>query len=233
MNFLDKSGMGNTLWHFGDSFGLWGTAPKGFSSYIADYYNLELKHMCVAGNSNDLILYDLIEHLNYIKEGDRIMFNWSFFPRTSFVNKEHKVQSFNQIYTQPNKSYEEHGIETNEYMQFLINESDGFNKQYTIKLFRNIINPIIKNLHNKGIPTTSCFISNITKGVNGRWIEMIDIPTELETANHIMWGNQQSYLAVLQEFDLLEEGEHHHYKVDCQKELSELWLENMTNHLKK
>jgi len=226
--------MGNTLWHFGDSFGLWGTAPKGFSSYIADYFNLELKHLCVAGNSNDLILYDLIEHLNYIKEGDVIIFNWSFFPRTSFIDKEYKVQSFNRIYTQPNKSYEEHGIETDEYMKFLIHESTEFSREYTIKLFRNNINPIITNLHSRGVLTASCFISNITKGSNGKWDEIVDIPNELGTPNFIYWNEYgYSYLSVLQKEDLLEEGEHHHYKVDCQKQLSELWLGNIVNFLKK
>jgi len=216
--------MDNTLWHFGDSYSRWGNEPIGFSEFIAKNYNLKHNHLGISGHSNELIFGDILRNLNNFKKGDLIIINWSFFTRTTYVDNDNNILSLNNIIAgiKPQTSVN-YNLYSDDYLRFLIDESHTFQKEYSIKLFKNLVNPLLNYLIQKEITPISsfnCFVSN----------EIIDrrISYEMiETPNTIKWIRDnfgyKNFLGV----NFFEGDEQDHYKNGIQEKLANKWIEKI------
>lgn len=74
----------NKIWTFGCSFSsghLDVPREKSYSNLIANELNYEIKNLAEAGNSNDKILFDLMNNLENINNDDIIFFQFSSFNR--------------------------------------------------------------------------------------------------------------------------------------------------------
>ena len=116
--------MKNTLFHFGDSFGTWGdgkhplSAKKGFSEYIADYFNLDFKHLAVGGSNNHQITSRILDYYDVFKPNDMILINWSFLERFPVITN-HNVTDFNSIVSSMSA---DHRIVDKEYLYYNVVE---------------------------------------------------------------------------------------------------------------
>jgi len=170
MNSLEVSGMDNTLWHFGDSFGCWGNpeqtdkeAKKGFSEYIAEHYKMNFKHFAKQGSSNDEITKNIISQLSSFKKGDILLINWSFLSRYSYVDMFNKVKNTNDIICLLNDNTEPSDLDLNkfefqskEYFDFIFYEKSKFMLEECLVMWEMYINPILLHIQN----TLKCTIIN-------------------------------------------------------------------------
>jgi len=236
--------MDNTLWHFGDSFGCWGNAPKGFSEYLSEYYGLNFEHYSIEGNSNQQILTSVIDNLSKIKKGDFLLFNWSFFERIVYLNQYMDIKNTNNILTSPdfkgtNETLTEGEVNpySPHYFNFVINQKTDFAFFETILLFKSYVLPLFKYFKEVGISYCSCFISNtLLKSPTGN--NEFDVERIFGTSiNKVHWSNsedcQNEYLGFLNRNNLFKDGEDVHYKFGIQKELANEWLKRIDCFYKK
>lgn len=74
----------NKLWIFGCSFSsgyLDVPREKSYGNLIGEELNLEVKNLANPGRSNDMLFYELLNNVNQINEGDRIIYQFSSFDR--------------------------------------------------------------------------------------------------------------------------------------------------------
>ena len=242
----------NTLWHFGDSFACWGNvtqpdkeAKKGFSEYIAEYYNCKFEHHGVCGYSNELILNKIINQLNEFKSNDIIIINWSFFTRFTYSDVYDKPKSFNFLQNEINtnsfltsfellkKNYSSLELVSSEYLEYLIMHKSNFAYSENIVLWKTIINPILINLQNKKCKIVNCFNDNFTDTPFTETNDpnsVIDIEHKFldKTLYKINWREPREtggeYIHFLRENAFYGEDEDVHYKFGVQQELADEWI---------
>lgn len=170
----------NTIHHFGDSYAslLWNKTAnhevKNFVEIISNEINYKYVNQACGGESNEMILNRLINHLNNFKSGDILFINFSYFSRGCWYDiTDEKIKSTNELYDELNnfKQYyftkNKHVIDLVEY--YLNNRID-----YNNRVFK-LIDSVLKNIQSKGVKIFYIFVE-ITK-----WSDsLIDIGTPIE-----------------------------------------------------
>jgi hypothetical protein len=246
----------NTLWHFGDSYGVWigdtndpRCAKKGYSEYIADYYNLDLKHFAVSGNSNEIILNSLILQYNNFTEGDFIIINWSFFTRFTYLDDMLRCRSFNDIsYNFDMENYDinevvkKSQVGSKEYLDYLIFHRSEFMREETIVQWNMIINPLLANLVNSGCHVVNSFNDTFmfdTQIFPTRF-DNITIPIDSYIVKHpnikLNWNDSSSnfvgeYVHFIKANGYERDGEDGHYKFGVQEQLSNEWIKRINSQI--
>lgn len=258
MNSSDKLGI-NNLWHFGDSFGLWGTAPKGYSEYISDYYNLEFRQFVIAGASNEKIFGHLLSHFYTFKKGDYVLINWSYFNRMAYITDSLSLSStacsifktYNEYRIDTENNNEEWRPFNSEYFEYLLRYKWEFSSLESIILFKYIIVPFLISLEKMGIVVINSFISydvyhsdklipfnksNIMeynhkiKNVN---FARLNPNYFLEGIKYIDWGDKDgSYNTFLFSKKWANE-EDTHYTFGIQEELGKEWVDRIDKQILK
>jgi hypothetical protein len=246
--------MKNTLWHFGDSFACWyneydkkNTSQKGYSEYISDNYNLKFKHFGKQGIGNDYILNSIISNLNSFTPGDFILINWSFFTRFAYLNKNNKIDNFNNLQRmilddsvhikseqELLKNYNKYKLNSAEYFNYLINYKYKFVREENIILWKNIINPILKNITDNGCIIINSFNDNVSSNseiydVNG----IVDIENDILDSDikKINWCDGGEYIEFLFRFNFYAENQDIHYKFGVQESLSKEWIKRIDSQI--
>jgi hypothetical protein len=246
----------NTLWHFGDSYGVWTgntndprSAKKGFSEYIADYYNLDLKHFAVSGNSNEMILNSLLLQYNNFTRGDYIIINWSFFTRFTYLDEYFRCRSFNDIsYNFDMANYDidkvvaTSGVGTKEYLDYLIFHRSEFVKEETIVQWDMIINPLLANLVNAGCHVINSFNDTfiIDTQIFPNRFDNVIIPINEHIIKYpnikLNWNDSSSnfvgeYVHFIKHHGYEKDGEDGHYKFGVQEQLSKEWIKRIDSQI--
>jgi len=244
----------NSLWHFGDSYGTWASddlvlgAKKGYSEYIADYYNLNFSHHAVGGYSTDEILNSILLQYNNFKSGDFILINWTFFVRFTYLNKFSNPRSFNNILWgielsnyNPDEILIKNNIDNIDYLNYLIFHKSEFMREDIILKWKLIINPLLNNLINIGCVVINSFNNSNTKSpalfdVDNEDISL-DISTELlqppnKKLNWKLKPNDRSeYIGFLINKNYQFDGQDTHYKFGIQEELSKEWINRIDSQI--
>jgi len=148
----------STLFHFGDSYGGTGMIDTHFVKQISK--KLDLGYYCfngvLPGASNEQILTNLLTHIMNIQKGDMLFFNFSFFVRGCYYDREeNKVMSTNYYYNDRDTTYT---LSTQkDYVIDIITHQLDYNEDYNRRLFFQF-DTIFKQLHLMGIPINYIFI---------------------------------------------------------------------------
>ena len=258
--------MDNTLWHFGDSFGCWGnpqqpekSAKKGFSKYIAEYYNLHYKHHAVEGSSNDEITKNIISNIGKFKKNDTILINWSFFTRYCFTNIYGTVKNINHVLnnlevsngkytvTPDNLDYKKFEFDSKEYYDYVLFQKSSFVIEESIVHWKQFINPILLYIQNdlkcnvistfNDLVLEAAYIdkSQPSKYV-ASWEHIEDVSKIMILDNslkEIIWDDKDTkYVRFLQDNDYYKDGEDVHYKFGVQESLSKEWIVRLETQFK-
>ena len=216
--------MKNTLFHFGDSFGTWGdgkhplSAKKGFSEYIADYFNLDFKHLAEGGSNNHQITSRILDYYEVFKPNDMILINWSFLERFPVITN-HPAIDFNSIVSSMSA---DHNIVDKEYLYYNVVEKSKYLKEEWKLLLLLFINPLFKNLNIKNV-NIFCAFNNLLFDDIWYTADKILYNTSLSDTNIF----SENYVGLMDEQQFLLEGQDNHYKFGVQKEIAELWIDYM------
>lgn len=146
-----------TLYHFGDSYATVNKTNKHFVDLIGE----KLKYNCfgigrVPGGSNEIILNRLLSVMMDIKKDDILFFNFSFFVRGSYYNKQRgEVMSTNYHYNDMLLNFSFNPRE--DYVMDIITHQLDHNEDYNKRIFHQF-NTIFKQLHLKGVKIFYIFI---------------------------------------------------------------------------
>ena len=145
-----------TLYHFGDSYGTSSITDKHFVQHICENINYVYNDKVLPGGSNEMILNKLLSCVMDIKKGDILFFNFSFFVRGSYYDKEKgKVISTNSYYNDIDVT---HTLNTQkDYIIDIITHQLDYNEDYNRRLFHQF-NTLFKQLNHMGIPINYMFI---------------------------------------------------------------------------
>jgi len=246
--------MNNKLWHFGDSFSCWynheridKTSKKGFSEYIADFYNYSFIHFGREGYSNEQIFELLLNNFYKFKPGDFILINWSFFERTFFISENLNYCSTNLLISNHYKKHKELVPYNQDYLEnYIISSKKDYCLIESLGFFNTIIIPFIQGLENMGVNVISSFNANNVdckknyKSKNKYIIYDDDrcwIDYDLLINNRIdfiRWGdsNQNDYLDFIHNKSFYAEGEDVHYKFGIQSELGKEYIKKIESQFK-
>lgn len=145
-----------TLYHFGDSYATAGSEDIHFVKQIATRLNYTYGGLGILqGGSNEQILSNLLNQVMDIKEGDMLFFNFSFFSRGCYYDREEgKIVSTNKIYNGDGK---EKMYTTKDYVRDIILYQINNNEDYNRRIFHQF-DAIFRGLHDRGIPVYYIFI---------------------------------------------------------------------------
>ena len=254
--------MKNALWHYGDSFGCWGNpqkpnlaAKKGFTEYIAEYYNLNVRLHSLQGSSNDEIIKTIIRDLHRFKKGDVLIINWSFFLRYSYINKYGVVKNINNILNMITKkndirlmSYDNFEFYNEKYFNYTLFDKSQFVVEECMIIWKQFINPILLQIQNNmGCTVVNCFNDltfhayyledksiieyyhywGISQDGGGGSGNNILLHPELHQIKWDECGSQ--YVKFLTDSGYYGEGEDVHYKFGIQEALSDEWISRLDN----
>ena len=144
------------LFHFGDSYGTTGMIDKHYIQDISERINHKYIYEVVPGSSNEEILTKLLSSIMDIKEGDILFFNFSFFTRGCYYDREEsKIISTNYFYNDSDKDFTigDH----KDYIIDIISYQLDNNEDYNRRLFFQF-DTIFKQLHRRNIPINYIFI---------------------------------------------------------------------------
>ena len=152
-----------TLYHFGDSYSDVLTPKTHFVNLITQ--RLEYNYNGVGkipGGSNEMILNKLLSCVMDIKSGDILFFNFSFFVRGCYYDREeNKVMSTNHYYhDQSHNKFNSltRTINTQkDYIIDIVSHQLDYNEDYNRRLFHQF-NTIFERLHYMGVKVFYIFI---------------------------------------------------------------------------
>ena len=176
-----------TLYHFGDSYGSTGMIDKHYIQDISEIINNTYCSEITPGSSNEQILTKLLSTIMDIKEGDTLFFNFSFFTRGCYYNREmDKVMSTNYFYNDIDTTYT---LTTQkEYIIDIISYQLDNNEDYNRRLFFQF-DTLFKQLHLRNIPIYYIFIrENEWSNSLLNYGNKISFPTDFHT-----WLNNNGY----------------------------------------
>ena len=140
----------NTMYHFGDSYGTMGSTNKHFVNLIGDRLKYVYNGLgVVPGGSNEMILNRLLFTMMKIKKGDMLFFNFSFFVRGSYFDREqNKVMSTNRYYHDKKLNHTDNFRE--DYVMDIVIHQLDHNEDYNRRLFHQF-NTIFEQLNLMGV----------------------------------------------------------------------------------
>ena len=146
-----------TIFHFGDSYAGVGKVDKHFVKHIAKKINYTYNGIGhIPGGSNEMILSKLLSCVMDIKKGDILFFNFSFFTRGSYYDKDlKKIMSTNYYYNDMDDQITLR--DDKDYIMDIISYQMDNNEDYNRRLFHQF-NILFKHLHLKGISIYYIFI---------------------------------------------------------------------------
>ncbi len=149
--------MKNKLWHYGDSFAECGSFEKIFSYYIAEHYNMDLRHCGMGGSGNFKIFSDILSNDTHYKEGDFVLINWSFFSRNTLLTIEGKLIGVDNLLINFPDETQKSQIDSNA-KNFLMDLSNDWSFMDSVKMFNYLVYPYCKSLVNRGIKLRMIFL---------------------------------------------------------------------------
>lgn len=162
-----------TLYHFGDSYATVSPMNKHFIRLISEQLKCHYDTRGIfPGGSNELILNRLLSSMMDIKSGDILFFNFSFFVRGSYYNRDKKkVMSTNYYYNDTESTF---GFELpEEYIMDIITHQLDYNEDYNRRIFY-LFNTIFEQLHLRGVKIFYIFI------VENEWSDsLLDYGTKI------------------------------------------------------
>ena len=162
-----------TLYHFGDSYANTGRYDKHFVELISERLNYDYMGIGkITGGSNETILNFLLSHILDIKSGDILFFNFSFFVRGSYYDKEkNQVWSTNYYYNDLLGTFSMDLLK--DYVMDIITHQLDHNQDYNKRIF-HLYNTIFEQLHLRGVKIFYIFI------VENEWSDsLLDYGTKI------------------------------------------------------
>jgi len=149
----------NTIHHFGDSYGTVGENDTHFVELIAKKinYNYEGNRGVRPSSSNELMLNFLLYKIYDIKPGDMVFFNFSFFVRGCYYDKEQKKIFPTNTYYADGKNKDGKINVIDDYIRNVIILQLEYNEDYCMRLFHHF-NTIFEQLHKRDIVVNYIFI---------------------------------------------------------------------------
>jgi hypothetical protein len=174
-----------TLYHFGDSYGAVGEQDIHFVTLISGRMgNIKYSNQVTGGLSNEQILTKLLSCVMNIQKGDMLFFNFSFFTRGCYYDREmNRIMSTNSIYNDSSLVYvkDKSNRAEHDYVIDIINHQLDHNEDYNRRLFHQF-DAIFKQLHLMNILIYYIFI------VENEWSDTllnygnkISFPTDFNT----------------------------------------------------
>jgi hypothetical protein len=163
----------NTLHHFGDSYADVIIPNTHFVCLISQQLKYNYKgEGKIPGGSNEMILNRLLYNMMDIKEGDILFFNFSFFVRGSYYDRDKKkVMSTNYYYNDVNSTFSFEPPK--EYIMDILTHQLDYNEDYNRRLFHQF-NTIFERLHHMGVQIYYIFI------VENEWSDsLLDYGTKI------------------------------------------------------
>jgi hypothetical protein len=142
----------NTIYHFGDSYGYTENKEPHFVELLSHRigYEYNCNNSILPGGSNEMILHRLLQKLFEFKPNDILFFNFSYFVRGCFYDKnDNEIKSTNRFYVD---GMDENGkILTNEKHMFdIITHLLDYSEDYNRRLFHQF-NIIFEQLESRGV----------------------------------------------------------------------------------
>jgi hypothetical protein len=170
-----------TLYHFGDSYGTVGSHDKHFVNLISERMdNINYNNQVTGGLSNEQILTKLLSCVMNIQKGDMLFFNFSFFVRGCYYDRElGELKSTNYYYNDISKF---RIINTEkDYIMDIVTYQLDYNEDYNRRVF-NQFNTIFEQLHLMDIPIYYIFIvENEWSDTLLKYGNKISFPTDFYT----------------------------------------------------
>lgn len=150
----------NKLHHFGDSYATIPQGTKHFVELLSDNLNLTYMSYGVGGSSNELILTEFLKRIYKFKEGDVIFFNFSYFVRGTYYDKDKKkILSSNLFVNDTRRNYREKDLENLEYVMSVFDYHVNNLEDYNRKVFDKF-DTIFELLVKRNIKICYLFIEN-------------------------------------------------------------------------
>ncbi len=150
----------NKLYHFGDSYGTNSQYSKHFVELLSDKLTLVYEPYGVGGSSNELILTRFLKEIYNFKDGDVLFFNFSFFVRGTYYDKNKKqILSSNYLMNDTLRNYREKDLIGLEYVMSVFDYQANNLEDYNRKVFDKF-DTIFELLVKKNITIYYLFIEN-------------------------------------------------------------------------
>jgi hypothetical protein len=148
----------NNIHHFGDSYASTGPYDKHFVKILSEKngYNYKMIDTIKPGSSNELMLNNLLYKIFEIEDGDILFFNFSFFVRGCYYDKEKKeIQSTNSYYCDGPNEYG-HISKCDQYIRDVITYQIDCNEDYNRRLFHQF-DTLFEQLYKRNIVVNYIF----------------------------------------------------------------------------
>ena len=148
----------NNIHHFGDSYASTGIRDKHFVKILAEKngYNYKMINTVKPGASNELMLNNLLYKIFEIQDGDVLFFNFSFFVRGCYYDKEKKeIQSTNSYYCDGPNSHG-HISKCDQYIRDVITYQIDCYEDYNRRLFHQF-DVLFEQLYKRNIVVNYIF----------------------------------------------------------------------------
>ena len=150
----------NKLHHFGDSYATNPNNTKHFVELLSYKLNLTYVPYGVGGYSNELILTRFMKEIYNFKDGDVLFFNFSFFIRGTYYDKNKKqIVSSNYFVNDTFRNYSEKDLVGLEYVMSIFDYHLNNTEDYNRKVFDKF-DTLFELLVKKNIKIYYLFIEN-------------------------------------------------------------------------
>jgi hypothetical protein len=149
-----------TLYHFGDSYSICVHNVKHYVEILSDKLKYEYLLYGQGGSSNENILSEFLKHIYKFKDGDILFFNFSFFTRGTYYDRDSKkILSSNFFVNDSLKNYRKIDLEGLEYVMGVFDYHLNHTEDYNRKIFDKF-DTIFELLVKKNISIYYIFIVN-------------------------------------------------------------------------
>jgi hypothetical protein len=125
-----------TLYHFGDSYSTCALNVKHYVEILSDKLKYDYLHYGVGGSSNENIFIQFLKHIYNFKDGDILFFNFSFFVRGTYYDKDKKeILSSNFFVNDSLRNYRKIDLEGLEYVMGVFDYHVNHMEDYNRKVF--------------------------------------------------------------------------------------------------
>lgn len=137
-----------SLHHFGDSYATCLQHSKHFVHLLSDHLGCNYVKLGMGGSSNELIFTRFLQNIYNFNDGDVIFFNFSFFIRGTYYDKDKKeILSSNYFVSDLTKHYKDTDLVGLEYVMsvfdYHINNTEDYNRKVFDK-FNTVFKLLVK-----------------------------------------------------------------------------------------